>query len=60
MATLLEAYTTKEQSSVVHFFVGKGYYKKFIAYSGKCLSHKSVHNWVDKFSQECSKVADDA
>jgi transposase len=29
-------------------------------YGGKCLSRKAVHNWVDKFSQERSKVADDA
>jgi hypothetical protein len=24
------------------------------------LSHKAVHNWIKKFSQEPSKVADDA
>jgi hypothetical protein len=29
------------------------------AYSGKCLSRKAVHNWVDKFFQGRSKVADD-
>jgi transposase len=29
-------------------------------YCGKCLSHKVVHNWVKKFSQGRSKVADDA
>jgi hypothetical protein len=27
---------------------------------GKCLSRKAAHNWVDKFSQGRSKVADDA
>jgi hypothetical protein len=27
---------------------------------GKCLSRKAVHNWVQKFSQGRSKVADDA
>jgi hypothetical protein len=32
----------------------------FSVYDGKCLSHKAVHNWVEKFSQERSKVADDA
>jgi hypothetical protein len=32
----------------------------FPVYSGKCLSHKVVHNWVKKFSQGRSKVADDA
>jgi hypothetical protein len=32
----------------------------FPVYGGKCLSHKAVHNWVEKFSQGCSKVTDDA
>jgi hypothetical protein len=32
----------------------------FSAYGGKCLSRKAVQNWVDKFSQGCAKVADDA
>jgi hypothetical protein len=32
----------------------------FPVYGGKCLSHKTVHNWVEKFSQGRSKVADDA
>jgi hypothetical protein len=32
----------------------------FPFYSGKCLLGKVVHNWVKKFSQRCSKVADDA
>jgi hypothetical protein len=31
----------------------------FPVYSGKCLPCKMVHNWVEKFSQGCSKVADD-
>jgi hypothetical protein len=31
----------------------------FPVYGGKCLSHKAVHNWVEKFSQGRSKVADD-
>jgi transposase len=31
----------------------------FPVYGGKCLSRKAVHNWVEKFSQERSKVADD-
>jgi transposase len=44
----------------------KGHYAKdihkeiFPVYGGKCLSHKAVHNWLQKFSQERSKVADDA
>jgi transposase len=28
-------------------------------YGNKCLSHKAVHNWIEKFSQGRSKVADD-
>jgi transposase len=32
----------------------------FPVYSGKCLSHKAVHNWVEKLSQGHSKVADEA
>jgi hypothetical protein len=31
----------------------------FPVYDGKCLSRKAVHNWVEKFSQGHSKVADD-
>jgi hypothetical protein len=31
----------------------------FPVYCGKCLSRKAVHNWVKKFSQGRSKVADD-
>jgi hypothetical protein len=30
----------------------------FPVYGEKCLSHKAVHNWVEKFSQGRSKVAD--
>jgi hypothetical protein len=32
----------------------------FSAYGGKCLSCNVVHNWVKKFSQGHSRVADDA
>jgi hypothetical protein len=32
----------------------------FPVYSGKCLSCKAVHNWVEKLSQRCLKVSDDA
>jgi hypothetical protein len=32
----------------------------FSVYGGKCLSRKAVHNWVEKFSEGRSKVADDA
>jgi hypothetical protein len=32
----------------------------FSVYSGKFLSHKAVHNWVENFSKGHSEVADDA
>jgi hypothetical protein len=32
----------------------------FSVYGGKCLSLKAFYNWVEKFSQGRSKVADDA
>jgi hypothetical protein len=32
----------------------------FSVYGGKCLLHKAVRNWVEKFSQGRSKIADDA
>jgi hypothetical protein len=32
----------------------------FHVQGGKCLSRKTVHNRVEKFSQGCSKVTDDA
>jgi transposase len=32
----------------------------FAVYGRKCFSRKAVHNWVEKFSQGRSKVADDA
>jgi transposase len=50
----------------VHLLWAKGLNEKVIhkeifpVYSGKCLSSKVVYNWVEKFSQGCSKVADDA
>jgi hypothetical protein len=49
MLTVLEAYTTEEQRSVVRFFA-KGLSTKdinkqmFLVYGGKCLSHKAVHS----------------
>jgi hypothetical protein len=63
MATVLEEYATEEQSSVVHFCGQKDsmqriFIKIFPVYGGKCLSHKAVHNWVNKFSQGRSKVVD--
>jgi hypothetical protein len=32
----------------------------FPVYGGKCLPRIAVYNWVDKFSEGRSKVADDA
>jgi hypothetical protein len=54
MATVFEEYTTKQQSSVERFLWAKGlntidiHKEMFLVYSGKCLSRKSVHKWVDK------------
>jgi hypothetical protein len=45
--------------------VGKGlnikdiHKEMFPVYGGKCLLRKTVDNWVEKFSQGRSKVADD-
>jgi hypothetical protein len=58
--------TIEEQHSVVRFLWEKGLDAKdihketFPVYGGKCSSCKAVHNWVEKFSQGRSKVADDA
>jgi hypothetical protein len=60
VATMLEECTTKGQCSVAHFLSAKGLNAKdthkelFPVYSGKCLSHEVVYNWVKKFSQGCS------
>jgi hypothetical protein len=41
--------------------VAKDIYKEMVpVYGGKCLLCKAVHNWVETFFQERSKVADDA
>jgi hypothetical protein len=66
MAIMLEECTTEEQRSVVCFLDTKGLNAKdihnevFLVYGGKWFSCKAVHNWVKKFSQGHSKVADDA
>jgi hypothetical protein len=36
------------------------YKEMFHVYGGKSLSHKVVHNWVEKFSQGHLKITDDA
>jgi hypothetical protein len=56
MATMLEEFNTKEQRSVVRFLWAKGLNAKsilkemFPVQSGKCLSRKALHSWVEKFS----------
>jgi hypothetical protein len=65
MATVLEECITEEQRSVVRFLWAKGlnanniHKEMFPVYGGRCLSRKAVHNWVEKFSQGRSNVADD-
>jgi transposase len=66
MTAVLEEYTTKEQSCVVHFLWAKGLSAKVIhkemfpVYGGQCLWRKAVYNWVKKFSEGHSRVPDDA
>jgi hypothetical protein len=67
MATVLELCTSEKQRCVVRFILwvkrlnAKDVHKeRFPVYGGKCLTRKAVHNCVEKFSQERSKVADDA
>jgi hypothetical protein len=66
MATVLEEYTTEEQHFVMGFILWakqlneKDVHKEiFMVYGGKCLSRKAIHNWIEKFSKERSKVAHD-
>jgi hypothetical protein len=63
----VEDCTTEEQHFVLHFLWAKGldgkdvHKEMFPVYGGKCLLHKVVHIWVDKFSQGHLKVVvDDA
>jgi transposase len=66
MATVIEECVAEDQCSVVHFLWVAGLSAKdihkdmFPVYGGKCFSHKAVHNWVERFSQGRSKIADDA
>jgi hypothetical protein len=59
-------YTAKQQHSVVRFLQAKGLNAKdiheeiFPVHSGKYLSRKAVHRWVEKLSQGLSEVTDDA
>jgi hypothetical protein len=62
MASVHEDFPTEEQPS----FMGKNLdamdinKEMFPVYGEKCLSRRAVHNWVEKFSQGRSKLADDA
>jgi hypothetical protein len=66
MTILLKEYTTDKQRSGVRFLWAKGLNAKdfhkemFPVYIWKCFSCKTVHNWVEKFSEGRSKVAYDA
>jgi hypothetical protein len=57
-ATVLEECTAEEQCCVVLFLWQKDSIQRI--FTKKCLFHQAVHNWVEKFSQGRSKVADDA
>jgi hypothetical protein len=63
---VLEECITEEQRSIVLVMWAKGLNAKdihkemFRVYCKNCLSRKEVHNWVEKFSQGSSKVADGA
>jgi hypothetical protein len=65
MATVFEGILPKSSVLLCVFLWAKGLHAKdihkemFPVYGGKCLSCKAVHNWVEKLSQGCSKVADD-
>jgi hypothetical protein len=66
MATVLRGVLTEEQHSVLRFMWTKGldanniHKEMFPFYGGKYVSGKIFHNWVEKFSQDCTKVAGDA
>jgi hypothetical protein len=66
MATVFQDFINARQRSLVRFLRANGLNAKMIrkeictVYGGKYLSLKAVHNWVEKFSQGCSEVADDA
>jgi hypothetical protein len=66
MVIVLEDLYHRRAAFCYAFFVSKmsqcteNSLKKFPVYGGKCLSRKAVHNWVEKFSQGRSKIADDA
>jgi hypothetical protein len=65
MATVREKCITEEQRLCVFLWTkrlnAKDIHKEiFSVYDGKCLSRKMVRNWVEKCSQERSKVVDNS
>jgi hypothetical protein len=66
MATVLEKYNIEEHHSILRSLWELGLIAKdipkelFPVYGGKCLSRKVVRDWIEQFSQERSKIADDA
>jgi hypothetical protein len=65
MATVLEECAAEEQRPLLRLLWAKELNAKdirkeiFPVYGSKCLSRKDVQNWIKKFSQGRSKVADD-
>jgi hypothetical protein len=59
-----EEYNTEKQRFILHFLWAKGLNAKNIheeiipLYGGKCLLHRAIHKWVEKFSQGQYKVSD--
>jgi hypothetical protein len=60
MTTVLEGYAKWVFLWVKELSAKDIHKEMFSVYGGKCLSRKAVPNWVEKFSQGLSKVADDA
>jgi hypothetical protein len=66
MTTDLEDYNSEEYRFVVHllwtkWLIIKNIHKEiFPVYDGNCLLRKAVYNFIEKFSQGRSKVADDS
>jgi hypothetical protein len=66
MATVLEECVTEDQRCMMVFsFWWKRtqckaiHIKNIFCYGVKCLSHKAVHNWIEKFSEGLSNIADE-
>jgi hypothetical protein len=61
MVTMLEECAIEEQLLLCFFCGQKNIHREiFSVYCWKCLSPKSVHNWVEKFSRGRWKVVDEA